>query len=203
MAFIWSNRIKKKESLNSFWWRSIVEYWIAFWFDIIESMLFAPKRKFIWWACCAYPIQTHTHTVKRAHTSTNCKQQQPKRCNVIVQIEIEAWIKAVLVSYNSKMCKKRFFFFPAQFCFSCWCFSVVSLCFLYRWKKSSDFCVVSFAFTYFFLWDRNCLVDYICFSNWYIVTCVFSGLLILLCSTNSVSNVIGVTNMTYLLDCMK
>lgn len=35
-----------------------------------------------------------------------------------------------------------------------------------------------------FLWARNCLLDYICFSNWYIVTlCFYSGLLSLHCAS--------------------
>lgn len=43
---------------------------------------------------------------------------------------------------------------------------------------------VFFSLRRFFLWARNCLLDYICFSNWYIVTlCFYSGLLSLHCAS--------------------
>lgn len=60
-----------------------------------------------------------------------------------------------------------------------WFFCVVSL-----HLHASLVCASLFFSSVLFLWARNCLLDYICFSNWYIVTlCFYSGLLSLHCAS--------------------
>lgn len=118
----------------------------------------------IWWVCCLFSRTS----------SVNKTIAQSTRGVMRSSIEIEAWIKAVLVSYNSKMCKKHFFCSAWNF-FSC-CLS------FYVWikklkkngeKKTKDWdrFLCGFVACTDFLWIVL-LITYV-FSNWYIVTCFF------------------------------
>lgn len=92
----------------------------------------------IWWVCCLFSRTS----------SVNKTIAQSTRGVMRSSIEIEAWIKAVLVSYNSKMCKKHFFCSAWNVCFFSCCLSFyVWIKKQKEWRKKRkieiDFCVVS------------------------------------------------------------
>lgn len=108
----------------------------------------------IWWVCCLF---SRTSSVNKTIAQSTRGVRRSS-------IEIEAWIKAVLVSYNSKMCKKHFFLFSLKIFFLLSFVLCLDQETKKEWRKKNE------RLRSIFVWFRclhrlfvNCFVDYICF----------------------------------------